>query len=92
MKRIISISLTIFILGLSTHAQDKWDVTDPGQPYKEVNISVDEGTWLNVDVSPDGEQIVFDLLGDIFIMPVAGGQATKNSLKSTCIILLIHRI
>ena len=53
----------------------KWDVNNPGGPYKDVAFSVNEGTWMNLDVSPDGKEIVFDLLGDIYIMPAAGGEA-----------------
>jgi Tol biopolymer transport system component len=30
---------------------------------------------MNLDVSPDGKEIVFDLLGDIYIMPITGGAA-----------------
>src|SRR5688572_17385011 len=55
--------------------EKKWDVMDPGGPYKDVSFTVDEGTWMNVDVSPDGKEIVFDLLGDIYSMPVTGGEA-----------------
>src|SRR5687768_10630510 len=32
---------------------------------------------MNVDVSPDGKTIVFDLHGDIYIVPLAGGNATR---------------
>ena len=32
---------------------------------------------MNVDVSPDGRRLVFDLLGDIYTMPIEGGQATR---------------
>ncbi len=58
-------------------AQDKkkWDVNNPGGPGKDVSFTVNEGTWMNLDVSPDGKEIAFDLLGDIYSMPVAGGQA-----------------
>ena len=31
---------------------------------------------MDLDVSPDGKNIVFDMLGDIYTMPVAGGKAT----------------
>ncbi|MDQ8154213.1 MAG: amidohydrolase family protein [Gemmatimonadota bacterium] len=35
-----------------------------------------KGTWLSLDVSPDGQRIVFDLLGDIYTLPIGGGKAT----------------
>ncbi|MGI8599681.1 MAG: amidohydrolase family protein [Chitinophagaceae bacterium] len=53
----------------------KWDVANPDSLHKEVSFTLSEGTWMNLDVSPDGKEIVFDLLGDIFIMPVTGGTA-----------------
>ncbi|MCF3110439.1 amidohydrolase family protein [Niabella sp. CC-SYL272] len=57
-------------------ASSKWDVNNPpGQQYKEVSFSVNEGTWMNLDVSPKGDEIVFDLLGDIYSIPVTGGTA-----------------
>ena len=40
-------------------------------------IDLDVGTWMSVDVSPDGGTIVFDYLGDLFTMPITGGQATQ---------------
>ncbi|MFS0773258.1 amidohydrolase family protein [Sphingomonas sp. 1P08PE] len=56
----------------------KWDVSAPrGMTTREVAINVDEGSWMNVDVSPDGRTIAFDLLGDIYTMPVAGGTPTR---------------
>jgi imidazolonepropionase-like amidohydrolase/Tol biopolymer transport system component len=36
-----------------------------------------EGTWLSLDVSPDGATIAFDMLGDLYTMPFAGGDATR---------------
>ena len=53
-----------------------WDVTAAHGPTKEVAFETDEGTWMSVDVSPDGRTLAFDLLGDIYTMPIAGGQAT----------------
>jgi imidazolonepropionase-like amidohydrolase/Tol biopolymer transport system component len=56
----------------------KWDVNaPPGQRMRQVPISVSEGTWMNVDVSPDGRNIAFDLLGDIYTMPIGGGRPTR---------------
>ena len=42
---------------------------------REVQFEVREGTWLSLDVSPDGRQIVFELLGDLYLMPIDGGIA-----------------
>ncbi|HVR98077.1 MAG TPA: amidohydrolase family protein [Thermoanaerobaculia bacterium] len=53
----------------------KWDVNNPPGPSSEATIDVDEGTWLSVDVSPDGQEVAFDLLGDIYAVPIAGGEA-----------------
>jgi Tol biopolymer transport system component len=47
----------------------------PEGTYKEVKFYNSEGTWMNIDVSPDGKEILFDLLGDIYTMPVTGGSA-----------------
>ncbi len=57
-----------------------WDVNaPPGARIRQVPINVTEGTWMNVDVSPDGRSIAFDLLGDIYTMPIAGGRPTRVS-------------
>ncbi len=52
----------------------KWDVSSPpGMTTREVPIAVDEGSWMNVDLSPDGKMMAFDMLGDIYVMPASGG-------------------
>jgi tricorn protease-like protein len=55
--------------------EKKWDVDNPPGPSSNVTIDVDEGTWMSVDVSPDGKEIAFDLLGDLYTIPIAGGTA-----------------
>ena len=60
--------------------QPKWDVNaPPGARLRQVPINVREGTWMNLDVSPDGQTIAFDLLGDIYTLPIAGGRPTRIS-------------
>ena len=74
--------LLIIVTSLTLQAQDKkkeeWKVNDPpgdGWNWKDVNFTTDEGTWMSLDVSPNGQTIVFDMLGDIYTMPVSGGKA-----------------
>ena len=79
-------SLLLLIFTISLHAQKKkdkkeeeakWDVSNPGKDfnYKTHSFTTNEGTWMNLDVSPNGQTIVFDLLGDIYSMPISGGKA-----------------
>jgi Tol biopolymer transport system component len=56
----------------------KWDVNRPaGARIRQVPINVDEGSWMDVDVSPDGRRIAFTLLGDIYTMAIEGGATTR---------------
>ena len=60
----------------------KWEVADPTGPTTTLAFDTNEGTWMNVDVSPDGTQVVFDLLGDIYLIPIAGSAAPARRLTS----------
>lgn len=54
----------------------EWSVNAPQGEFTTAQINVNQGTWMNVDISPDGKTIVFDMLGDIYTVPVSGGKAT----------------
>lgn len=56
-------------------AADRWDVTQPRGRTRTVDFTTNEGTWMSVDPSPEGEWVVFDLLGDIYRVPASGGPA-----------------
>ena len=56
------------------------EAEDTGLPLgvdRLVPLDMTEGSWISLDVSPDGETIVFDFLGDLFTIPIAGGDATQ---------------
>ena len=82
MKKILLL-LAVFCYNFCLFAQEKkkaeWDVNKPsgeGWNWKDVNFTTNEGTWMNLDISPDGKTIVFDMLGDIYMMPISGGKAS----------------
>lgn len=75
----LSLLVALLLIATPTLAQeeDSWDVNAPHGPTETVSFTTTEGTWMNLDVSPDGSQIVFDLLGDIYLLPIEGGQAER---------------
>ena len=48
----------------------------PLKPTRKISYSTKEGSWMSLDVSPDGKTIVFDLMGDLYSIPISGGKAT----------------
>src|SRR5690606_11201710 len=84
-----SLTLLVLLVVISVSAatdkpeadKDKWDVNNPPGEKQMIDINTETGTWMNLDVSPDGQTIVFDLLGDIYTMPITGGEA-KNITNS----------
>ena len=88
MNRIFSAGITVmlcFLTVLYATAQDaiNKDTTTsatkelPLEPERSIAFTTDKGTWISLDVSPDGQTIVFDLMGDIYSIPVSGGKATR---------------
>jgi dipeptidyl aminopeptidase/acylaminoacyl peptidase len=51
----------------------------PMAPARTVSLDVDRGTWMSLDLAPDGASLVFDLLGDLYRLPAGGGQAQALS-------------
>lgn len=55
--------------------EEKKDLPLKGE--RTVSFTTDEGSWISVDVSPDGNTIAFDLFGDLYTIPAEGGEATR---------------
>jgi Tol biopolymer transport system component len=53
--------------------------TLPLQPGRRMRFDTTRGTWMSLDIAPDGKRIVFDILGDLYTLPVTGGRATRIS-------------
>src|SRR5271154_6116716 len=56
---------------------EKKEQTLPLKPTRKISFTTDEGTWVSRDASPDGKQIVFDLLGDLYPISTSGGEAQR---------------
>ena len=86
MRSSVVVLATLALTAGATRAQTPTPVTAVAQtargrdlpldPTRTITIDTDEGSWISLDVAPDGRTIVFDLLGDLYTMPVSGGDAT----------------
>lgn len=68
--------------GQEPEARTQWDVTLARGETRTLSFSTDEGTSLSMDLSPDGEWVVFDLLGHIWRIPAGGGEAQSLTQDS----------
>ena len=91
-NRVLALAATAALLGLSNRvtAQDAPNAAArrdtaranpiqeglPLKPERTIRFTTDVGSWLSLDVSPDGQTIVFDHLGDLYTIPITGGKAT----------------
>ena len=75
---LLIISTNLFADESSDESEEKakWDVSSDQYHTREITIDTTETTWSNVTVSPDGETLVFDMLGDIYSIAIGGGEAT----------------
>lgn len=87
-SRIFALFLTALLLAVSipslaqnqkpdSSKNEKKDEELPLKTASTIDFTTDEGTWMSLDLSPDGQTIVFDLLGDIYTLPVSGGEAKR---------------
>jgi Tol biopolymer transport system component len=61
----------------SAAAEAKKSKSLPLITTRTLEFTTDEGTWISLDISPDGRTIVFELLGDLYTLPIEGGEAAR---------------
>src|SRR5690606_24988525 len=77
-RRMVCLSLALFATPGAALQGERGDANlSPAPSPRVLRYTVDEGTWMSVDVSPDGRTLVFDLLGDLYTLPIEGGKATR---------------
>jgi Tol biopolymer transport system component/imidazolonepropionase-like amidohydrolase len=82
MRRFVFAPLAAFLMLAPAAAQEEQSGGEGRgglslEAARTVAFTTNEGTYMNLDVSPEGGTIVFDLLGDIYTVPIAGGPATR---------------
>src|SRR5262245_49590322 len=80
----LTASATLFIAAVT--AQQQTPPSEPAskeapkqelivKPARTIEFTTDEATWMNIDASPDGTLLLVDILGDLYTIPVTGGEA-----------------
>lgn len=89
MKYFLAIIVSLFVLQRAPAQDEKKDPKPdtvkkekpkkkkdlPLEAARKIKIQSSEGSWMSLDVSPDGKTIVFDMLGDLYLLPITGGKA-----------------
>src|SRR5258708_36049851 len=70
----------------------EWDTTKARGQTREIDFDTSEGTWMSVDVSPDGKRLVFDLLGHVYRMPAEDGKTECLTPKTAVALIFIPRL
>ena len=85
-KFIIKLFLVFVFFATSTVAQEKTNEKKdakkatkqlPLEPERKLSFTTQQGTWMSVDVHPNGKEIIFDMMGDLYTIPISGGKAKR---------------
>ena len=53
------------------------------QTSSTIAFDTDEGSWMSLDIAPNGQYLVFELLGDLYQLPIAGVSPNPLSVAAT---------
>ncbi|MBK9646800.1 MAG: PD40 domain-containing protein [Deltaproteobacteria bacterium] len=80
MRLPVALALSLLLSNLACAKKkepEDWDISSSPRWAKSWAATLSEGTWMSVDVHPSGERLVFDLLGDLYELPIGGGEAKR---------------
>ena len=72
----VAFILSLLQVNTVSASEEAWVVDRDRAAYSTFRYEASEGTWISLDVSPDGRTIIFDLLGQLYRVPIVGGDAT----------------
>jgi len=81
-KFFLVLSLMATTLVAQDKVEEKKDSTKvatkelPLEPERKLSFNTQQGTWMSLDVHPNGKEIIFDMMGDLYTVPISGGKAT----------------
>ena len=82
-KFFLVLSLMATTLVAQDKVEEKKDSTKvatkelPLEPERKLSFNTQQGTWMSLDVHPNGKEIIFDMMGDLYTVPISGGKATR---------------
>ncbi len=74
--KLLTLAFLVAFVSLPILADEKKNGGLPLEPSRTISFETDEATWLSLDVSPDGRTLLLEILGDLYTLPIQGGEAT----------------
>lgn len=78
--RLVVLVMALLAAASAQSPQGEKPASKPGLPLapaRHISFTTDEGTWISLDVSPDGRTLIFELLGQLWTLPIEGGRAQR---------------
>ena len=77
MLALISLGGLVYQQAVAAEDSDKKSSLPLEGSTEKLSFTTDQGTWLSLDVTPDGQSIILEHLGDIYKLPISGGKAER---------------